>query len=185
MISCPYKTLGLSKSASNQEITLAYRKLALKYHPDLNQSAPSSQRFIEINRAYQTLMSSKPKVQRGREQHYNSRPKTHFFKSVIKPRMSKIYNNFKTILTEDTEDLNVYTELKVNLMQGSGDIVKDLRLEVTDYLGNGKTVVSEKQLKVSIPQSAKSGSYLRIKGMGSSSRAQEKKGDLMLKVLRA
>ena len=182
---CPYAALNITSDASKQEITLAYRKLALKYHPDLNPTSYSSQKFIEINNAYRTLMSlnrSSTKVRPNASLH-QSRP--HFFQSIIKPKISKIYNNFKTILTEDIEDLNVYTELKVCSTQGRGDIIKDLRLEITDYLDDGKTVVSEKQLKVSIPKDTKSGSYLRIKGMGSSSHRQEKKGDLMLKVLRA
>lgn len=180
----PYKLLNISESASQQEITLAYRKLALKYHPDLNPGMASSQRFIEINQAYKTLMSSRPRASKLRAGNTHTQHKTHFYKSIIKPRISKIYSNFKTILTEDSDDLNVYTELKVNCPQGDSDIVRDLRLEITDYLDNGKEVVSEKKLKVSIPKNVKSGSYLRIKGMGASSLKEQEKGDLMLKVLR-
>ena len=36
MIQDPYKVLGVSRDATEQEITQAYRRLAKKYHPDLN-----------------------------------------------------------------------------------------------------------------------------------------------------
>ncbi len=51
-----YKTLGVERSASDQEIKKAYRKLAMKYHPDRNQGDKQSEdKFKEINEAYQVL----------------------------------------------------------------------------------------------------------------------------------
>ena len=51
-----YKTLGVSKNASQDEIKKAYRKLAGKYHPDVNQNdKKAEQRFKEIQEAYEVL----------------------------------------------------------------------------------------------------------------------------------
>jgi curved DNA-binding protein len=47
--------LGVSRDASREDIQRAYRKLARKYHPDLNKSAGSEDRFKEINEAYEVL----------------------------------------------------------------------------------------------------------------------------------
>ncbi len=50
-----YETLGVSKSASDDEIKSAYRQLAKKYHPDLNKTPEAAEKFKEINEAYSVL----------------------------------------------------------------------------------------------------------------------------------
>lgn len=51
-----YETLWVSKTATNDEIKKAYRKLAMKYHPDKNKwDKTSESKFKEINQAYETL----------------------------------------------------------------------------------------------------------------------------------
>merc|ERR1711923_245495 len=50
-----YKTLGLQKGASDKEIKKAFRKLALKYHPDKNPDKDTSKKFREIAEAYDVL----------------------------------------------------------------------------------------------------------------------------------
>jgi len=50
-----YETLGVSRNASRDEIQRVYRKLARKYHPDLNKKAGSEDKFKEINEAYEVL----------------------------------------------------------------------------------------------------------------------------------
>jgi len=56
-----YEVLGVSKTASAAEIKSAYRKLALKNHPDRNKEAGAEAKFKEINEAYQVLSDPKKK----------------------------------------------------------------------------------------------------------------------------
>ena len=50
-----YDVLGVSKNSSKDEIKQAYRKLALKYHPDRNKSSDAEERFKELSEAYAVL----------------------------------------------------------------------------------------------------------------------------------
>src|SRR6188472_1337829 len=50
-----YKTLGVDKKASQEDIKKAYRKLARQYHPDTNKDAGAEERFKAISEAYDIL----------------------------------------------------------------------------------------------------------------------------------
>lgn len=53
----PYRVLGVSPDASDDEIKSAYRRLAKKYHPDVNQGSASSEAMMrKINEAYAEIM---------------------------------------------------------------------------------------------------------------------------------
>ena len=56
-----YEVLGVSKNASAQEIKTAYRKQALKWHPDRNKSAEATEKFKRINKAFEVLSDAKKK----------------------------------------------------------------------------------------------------------------------------
>ncbi len=54
-----YEILGVSKTSSDAEIKAAYRKKALKRHPDRNKSAGATEKFKEINKAFEVLSDPK------------------------------------------------------------------------------------------------------------------------------
>ncbi|MEW6599967.1 MAG: DnaJ domain-containing protein, partial [Nitrospirota bacterium] len=58
-----YETLGVKKDASADEIKKAYRRLARKYHPDLNPGdSAAEKKFKEINEAYEVLSDKKKRT---------------------------------------------------------------------------------------------------------------------------
>lgn len=64
----PYSVLGLSPGASKDEATKAYRKLAKKYHPDLNPGdETAAKKMAEINAAYDSIMNGTPYGPRSRQ----------------------------------------------------------------------------------------------------------------------
>ena len=58
-----YETLEVSENASADEIKKAYRKLARKYHPDVNKDPKAEEKFKEINAAYEVLSDAEKKQQ--------------------------------------------------------------------------------------------------------------------------
>mmetsp|Transcript_63091 Transcript_63091/g.100271 ORF Transcript_63091/g.100271 Transcript_63091/m.100271 type:complete len:703 (-) Transcript_63091:101-2209(-) len=54
-ITCHYKTLGITQTASDKEIRTAYIQMAKKYHPDVNTDKDSTSKFSTINEAYSIL----------------------------------------------------------------------------------------------------------------------------------
>lgn len=58
-----YDILGVKKDASEAEIKRAYRKLAAKYHPDVNHEPGAEQKFKDINEAFETLSDSQKRAQ--------------------------------------------------------------------------------------------------------------------------
>jgi len=58
-----YETLGVSENASADEIKKSYRKLARKYHPDINKEESAVEKFKEINAAYEVLSDTDKKAQ--------------------------------------------------------------------------------------------------------------------------
>lgn len=58
-----YEVLGVSKTASKDEIKKAYRKLSKKYHPDLNKEPDAAEKFKEISEAYEVLSDDTKRAQ--------------------------------------------------------------------------------------------------------------------------
>lgn len=62
-----YDVLGISKDASENDIKLSYRRLAKKYHPDLNKTDPSAvEKFKEVQEAYEVLSDPQKRTQYNR-----------------------------------------------------------------------------------------------------------------------
>lgn len=61
-----YETLGVSPEANADEIKKAYRRLARKYHPDINKDAEAEEKFKEINAAYEILSDEQKRAQYDR-----------------------------------------------------------------------------------------------------------------------
>ena len=58
-----YDVLGVSKDASEADIKHAYRRLAAKYHPDVNHEPGAEEKFKDINEAYEVLSDSQKRAQ--------------------------------------------------------------------------------------------------------------------------
>ena len=70
-----YEVLGVEKNAAEDQIKRAFRKLAAKYHPDVNHEADAEDKFKEINEAYEVLSDPDKRArydQYGRSEEHTS-----------------------------------------------------------------------------------------------------------------
>ena len=56
-----YEVLGVEKGATKKDIKKAYRKLAMKYHPDVSEDPEAGEKFKEISEAYAVLSDDEKK----------------------------------------------------------------------------------------------------------------------------
>ncbi len=118
-----YHILNVNKNASISDIKKAYRKLALLYHPDINQSKDANARFILINKAYNTLIDPKKRqqhdlsldlgitidiLQKKQEKEQKERDK----KYGTAHRFKEEYQNYKKKQTFSKEDEKQFVQLE-------------------------------------------------------------------------
>ncbi len=102
MIDKHYRTLGLPVGASKDRIKKAYRKLAMLYHPDKNQSQKAHEKFILINEAYAALTDDNyfSKSSKTADKKYSKKkPNTPLSKEEMEKRMewARNYSRLKNI----------------------------------------------------------------------------------------
>jgi len=94
----PYDVLGVAKDATSKEIKKAFRKLALKYHPDRNPSKNAEAEFIRIAAAYETLDD------KGKKAQYDANPNQGFGSGFDETfDYSKFFSNFDAAMKRHYE----------------------------------------------------------------------------------
>lgn len=74
-MSDPYGILGVSRDATDEQIKIAFRKLAMQHHPDRNPGDPNSEnKFKEINAAYDAIKNGDKRAAHGRSTHQPQHP---------------------------------------------------------------------------------------------------------------
>ncbi len=183
-----YETLGISESASADEIKKAYRKLARKYHPDVNKDKGAEDKFKEINGAYEVLSNHDKKQQYDQVgdsmfggQHFHDFAQGQNAGVNLDDILSQMFgggasgfsgagfgnSNFEGFGGFGEPDLDLQAQINI-----------DFR---TAVLGGKQHIsLNNTSFDIKIPEGIKDGQKIRAKGKGKS--LNGKKGDLIIKI---
>jgi DnaJ-class molecular chaperone len=179
-----YETLGLSESASQDEIKKAYRKLAMQYHPDKNPGDKAAEtKFKEINEAYDTLSNSK------KRQEYDARRS--FGENPFGPQGF----NFNMGGAGGIDDIisQFFSQQGFNFhrqAQRNRDVTLNLNISLEDaYFGKNIPVQyntpsgRKVDLAVNVPAGVESGVRIRYQGQGDHANSNLPPGDLLIQII--
>ncbi|RDK85589.1 DnaJ C-terminal domain-containing protein [Marinirhabdus gelatinilytica] len=191
-----YKTLGVDKTATEKEIKKAYRKLARKYHPDVNPNDPEAQRkFQEVNEANEVL--SNPENRKKYDQYGKDWKHADDIERAKKQQQDQYqYQHANQGGFEGFGgDPSGYSDFFESMFGGGGgsgfgrspkfkgqDFNASLQINLTDvYTSQKQTLtVNGKNIRLTIPAGVEDGQTIKIKGYGGEGVGGGPKGDLYI-----
>jgi DnaJ-class molecular chaperone len=190
-----YKTLGVDKNAPAEEIKKAFRKLAVKYHPDRNPNDKAAEdKFKEINEAYAVLSDPKKKEE------YDTYGSSGFHKQYSQEDIFRGFdfgNVYKDMGAGGGED--IFSRLFGGGFgrgggrggfrggpQRGGDLEMEVEIGFRDAAHGAEKLIAfrrgsqREELKIKIPAGVDNGSKIRLTGKGSQGEGGGPDGDLFL-----
>lgn len=182
-----YKILGIDKKASEADIKKAYRKLARKYHPDLNPNDKEAERkFKEINEANEVL--SHPENRKKYDSYGKDWKHAEEFEKARKQNASRQTYQRPGPGQYSEEDFSDFfgsmfggrAEGRRNVKFRGQDFQAALHLNLQDvYHTHKRTLtINGKNIRLTIPAGVKNGQTIKIKGYGGEGINGGPKGDL-------
>ncbi|MGB5942100.1 MAG: J domain-containing protein [Leeuwenhoekiella sp.] len=191
-----YKVLGLDKTASEADIKKAYRKLARKFHPDVNPGdASAEEKFKQVNEANEVL--SNPENRKKYDKYGENWKQAEAYEQAEKQQRAyssggggraQYSGGFGE---EDFSDFfssmfggggNFNGSQRENIRFRGQDFNATLQLDLKDvYLTHKRTLtVNGKNIRLTIPAGVENGQVIKIKGYGGEGISRGPNGDLLL-----
>jgi curved DNA-binding protein len=201
-----YKIMGVDKTATQDEIKKAYRKLARKYHPDVSKEKDAEQRFKEIGEAYEVLRDKEKRAAydqlgsnwkagqgftpppnwqeqfkqgNGNYSHNAQGDFSDFFESLFGGGFNTSQHRARH--HQQSRGQDSHAKIAIELEDSYKGATRSFTLQdqvVNEY---GQMQIKERTLKVKIPKGIKAGQKIRLQKQGESIGGGIK-GDLYLEV---
>ena len=202
-----YKTLGVSRDATAEEIKKAYRRLARKYHPDVSKETDAEQKMKEVNEANAVLSDPEKRAAydqlgqgRGFQPGSDFQPPpgwdagfefrgqgsngaqaadfSDFFAELFGKQMGAGARQAHQRMRGEDHHAKIMLDLE-DTYHGA---TRSLTLRMPKLDSQGHTVLADHMLNVRIPKGVHGGQVIRLAGQGGSGHSGEAAGDLFLEV---
>lgn len=178
-----YATLGVKKDASLDEIKKAYKKLARKYHPDLNpNNKEAEENFKKISLANEILSDEKKRREYDQEgEFFNQQQQAGNHGPFYQDSQSGDYSRYQDIFN----DLFNQQRHSQNIKSKGEDFLYRMEVDFKDAVLGANREISlpqGKNISVSIPAGIKSGQKLRFKNLGGDGFNGGPKGDVFVEI---
>ncbi|MDX1439273.1 MAG: DnaJ C-terminal domain-containing protein [Rubricoccaceae bacterium] len=200
-----YEILGVEKDATQDEIKRAYRKLARKYHPDVNKEPEAETRFKEIGEANEVLSdpdkrAAYDKLGANWKQGQDFKPPpdwdagfefrtdafgggssySDFFEAIFGERMGGTRARRTRGFQMRGEDH--HAKVLIDLEDAYSGASRTITLRNPEWDSEGHLVYQDRSLKVKIPKGLKEGQKIRLAGQGTPGQGGGESGDLYLEI---
>lgn len=186
-----YKVLGIEKSATPKDIKNAYRKLARKFHPDLNpNSKDAKSKFQEINEANEVL--SDPEKRKKFDQYGKDWQHAEEFEKANRQQRQSSSRGGRYSQNQSEDDYSSFFESMFGKSAGSDwnrqvkykgeDYNTELHLNLIDAFKTHQQVltVNNKKIRITIPSGISNGQIIKLSGQGGQGTNGGPNGDLYI-----
>ena len=201
-----YKVMGVERSATQDDIKRAYRKLARKYHPDVNKEAGAEAKFKELGEAYEVLKDPEKRAaydqlgsnwragqdfqpppgwgagfeQRGGMPD-NEADFSDFFETLF-ARSRSARRSAAGAQGMHLRGQDHHAQVLIDLEDAYSGAVRTLTLRMPEVDAQGHVVARERTLQVQIPKGVRAGQHIRLAGQGAPGLGEGSAGDLYLEI---
>ena len=203
-----YETLGLERNATQDDIKRAYRKIARKYHPDVNKEPGAEERFKEAGEAYEVLKDPEKRAaydQLGANwkagQDFQAPPDwnegfefsgggyteadeaafSDFFESLF-GRARGAGAQPRGRHTFHAQGQDHHASITIDLTDAYEGAARTISLRAPDVDQDGHVTVKDRSIRVKIPKGITEGQHIRLAGQGTPGIGQGRAGDLFLEI---
>ena len=199
-----YEVLGVPRTATQDDIKHAYRKLARKYHPDVSKLSDAEARFKELGEAYAVLKDPEKRTaydqvgsQWNSGQDFQPPPDwnagfeysgsgagagpgedySDFFESLFGRQ-----SGFGRHSPRQEQGQDHHAKVLIDLVDAYHGAQRSMSLRMPTLDAQGHTTLQERRLDVSIPKGIRAGQHLRLAGQGAPGQGGAPAGDLFLEI---